>query len=199
LEYDTIYHQHIAYLSVQPMQKLFERFGLELFDVSHAPIHGGSLRYFIGHRGNRVVASAIDNHIAEEEGFGLYEMEILSLFAERVRKQRLDLVNLLLSLKLQGKRIVGISAPAKGNTLLNYCSINTHFLDFLTEKSKLKIGRYSPGTSIPIFDDAKLLEVQPDFSLILAWNFADEIMRNMQVYKDRGGKFIIPIPEPRIV
>lgn len=199
LEYDTIYHQHVGYLSVRPMQKYFQRFNLELFDVTHASIHGGSLRYHIGHTGVHKVASSVKEYITKEEEFGLYKMEELNEFAGRVKKQRLDLLQLLLSLKKEGKKIVGISAPAKGNTLLNYCAIDTDFLDFLTEKSKLKIGRFTPGTSIPIYDDAKLLEEQPDYALILAWNFAEEIMKNLKVYKERGGKFIIPIPEPRIV
>jgi len=199
LEYDTIYHQHVGYLSVRPMQKYFERFGLELFDVAHSSIHGGSLRYYIGHKGAHPVSLLINESIAKEEAFGLYDINTLGLFAERVKKQRLDLLRLLLTLKTEGKKIVGVSAPAKGNTLLNYCSINTTYLDFLTEKSKLKVGRFTPGTFIPIYDDEKLLEVQPDYALILAWNFAEEIMRNLSTFKERGGKFIVPIPQPRIV
>lgn len=199
LEYDTIYHQHVGYLSVRPMQKYFKRFGLELFDVTHASIHGGSLRYYIGYPGVHPVAPSVKKYIAKEKDFGLYKTEVLDAFAERVKKQRLDLLELLLSLKKKGKSIVGVSAPAKGNTLLNYCAIDTAFLDFITEKSKLKIGRFTPGTSIPIYDDAKLLEEQPDYALILAWNFADEIMKNLATFKERGGTFIIPIPKPRVV
>jgi SAM-dependent methyltransferase len=199
LEYDTIYHQHVGYLSVRPMQKYFKRFGLELFDVDGMKIHGGSLRYYVGHEGAHPVSSTIAEHLEREENFGLYKDEVLDQFAEKVKLQRLALVDLLLTLKKEGKRIVGISAPAKGNTLLNYCKLDTAFLDFLTEKSKLKIGRYSPGMSIPIFDDAKLLEEKPDYALILAWNFAEEIMKNMSTFKEGGGKFIIPIPYPKIV
>ena len=198
LEYDTIYHQHVGYLSVRPMQKYFKRFGLELFDVIHVPIHGGSLRYYIGHAGVHKVEPSIKEFLKKEEVFGLYGYS-LDTFAERVKKQRLDLLGLLFKLKSQGKRIVGVSAPAKGNTLLNYCSINTTFLDFLTEKSKLKVGRFTPGTFIPIYDDSKLIEEQPDYALILAWNFAEEIMSNLKIFKERGGKFIIPIPEPKII
>lgn len=199
LEYDTIYHQHVGYLSVRPMQKYFKRFGLELFDVAHMPIHGGSLRYYVGHTGAHPVTPAIEEYLSKEDAFGLYKPNVLRVFTEGVKKQRFDLLNLLLSLKQQSKRIVGVSAPAKGNTLLNYCHIDTAFLDFITEKSKLKIGRFTPGTCIPIYDDGKLLEEQPDYALILAWNFSEEIMRNLSVFKERGGKFIIPIPEPRII
>jgi len=199
LEYDTIYHQHVGYLSVRPVQKYFKRFGMELFEVEHVKIHGGSLRYYVGHEGAHLLHPSVAEYVLKEDDFGLYKEEILNLFAKRVQKQRIDLITLLLSLKKEGKRIVGVSAPAKGNTLLNYCHIDTGILDFLTEKSKLKIGRFSPGTFIPIHDDAKLLEDRPDYALILAWNFADEIMNNMASFKENGGKFIIPIPYPKIV
>lgn len=199
LEYDTIYHQHVGYLSVRPMQKYFEKFDLELFDVIPSSIHGGSLRYYVGHKGAHPISPTIKSYILNEESFGLYDNSALSTFAERVKKQRLELINLLLALKIDGKKIVGVSAPAKGNTLLNYCSINTTYLDFLTEKSKLKVGRFTPGTFIPIYDDEKLLEYQPDYALVLAWNFAEEIMNNLSEFKRKGGKFIIPIPTPKII
>ena len=111
----------------------------------------------------------------------------------------IKILNLLFSLKNEGKTIVGVSAPAKGMTLLNYCGIDKDMLDVITEKSELKIGRFSPGKHIPIVPDSYLLDKQPDYVLLLAWNFADEIMNNLNEYKQRGGKFIIPIPVPRIV
>ena len=197
-EYDTIYHQHIGYLSVKPMKRYFEQFDLELFDVEKVSIHGGSLRYFVGHAGMHPVQSSVDSYIQEEEKFGLYSRERLAAFADDVQQQRQELVELLVDLKAKGNRIVGVSAPAKGNTLLNYCRIDTHFFDYITEKSQLKQGLYTPGTHIPIRDDEMLLKTQPDYALILAWNFADEIMNNLSEYKRRGGKFIIPIPKPII-
>ena len=106
---------------------------------------------------------------------------------------------MLSDLKRQGKKIVGVSAPAKGMTLLNYCKLGTETLDFLTEKARLKIGKFAPGTHIPVVPDSELLTKMPDYALLLAWNFADEIMKNNSEYRERGGKFIIPIPEPKIV
>lgn len=199
LEYDTIYHQHVGYLSVKPMREYFQKFGLELFDLDYSKIHGGSLRYYIGHKGVRSINKIVEEYLNKEESFGLYDPNSLALFRERVEKQRMDLLDLLIRLKKEGKKIIGISAPAKGNTLLNYCDIDTKYLDFLTEKSLLKIGRYSPATSIPIYGDDKVATEKPDYALILAWNFAEEIMKNMSTFKESGGKFIIPIPYPKIV
>lgn len=199
LEYDTIYHEHLGYMSAKPVRKLFAAHGLELFDVERTEIHGGSLRYFAGHTGAHVVSSRVEQAIKEEEVFGLYHREVLLEFAQRVKAHRFALTDLLIGLKKQGKRIVGVSAPAKGNTLLNYCHIDTSLLDYITEKAQIKVGLFTPGTCIPIVDDARLLEDQPDYALILAWNFAPEIMKNLRAYKEKGGKFIVPIPEPVVI
>lgn len=199
LEYDTIYHEHIGYLSVKPMRVYFNRFGLELFDVRRQSIHGGSLRYFVGHAGRHPVTANVDGFVSEEGSFGLYSHEKLRNFAGRVLSHKKNLIDLLLNLKKQGKKIVGISAPAKGNTLLNYCHIDHTFLDFITEKSSLKIGRFTPGTHLPIYPDEMLVAEKADYGLILAWNFAEEIMRNLSEFRNMGGRFIIPVPEPRIV
>lgn len=198
LEYDTIYHQHIGYLSVKPMAEYFKRFNMELFDVEFVPIHGGSLRYFVAHRGAHVVTDAVDSYIQKEETFGLYNLVRLAEFRDAVLLQRTELLRLLNDLKLEGKKIAGISAPAKGNTLLNFCGINQSYLDFTTEKSEYKKGRYTPGTHIPILSDADLLSKDVEYALILAWNFSEEIMKNMEEYKNKGGKFIIPVPKPVI-
>jgi len=199
LEYDTIYHQHIGYLSVKPMRSYFARFGLELFDVEEVSIHGGSLRYFVGHKGEHSVAPAVHAHVAREESFGLYDKERLDRFAKEVAQQKLDLQHLLLDLKRKGKTVVALSAPAKGNTLLNYCHLDTSIIDFATERNLLKVGLVTPGMHIPIKTDRELLRMKPDYALILAWNFAEEIMANNAQFKKNGGRFIIPIPKPVIV
>ena len=129
----------------------------------------------------------------------LHAPETLQAFAHAVRQNRKDLLWLLHRLKNDGKSIAGVSAPAKGMTLLNYCRIGTEILDFVTEKAELKIGRFTPGSHIPVRPDAELLRAQPDYALLLAWNFAEEIMRNLDEYRQKGGRFIIPIPTPRIV
>ncbi|PIR41653.1 MAG: methyltransferase [Candidatus Yanofskybacteria bacterium CG10_big_fil_rev_8_21_14_0_10_46_23] len=198
LEYDTIYHEHICYLSVKPMKLYLKRFGLELFDVKRSSIHGGSMRYYIGHIGEHPVRRSVNACLVGEEA-GLYSEKKLKLFASKVKKQRMALVSLIMDLKKQGKAVVGVAAPAKGNTLLNYCKLDINFLDFLTEKTQIKIGRYSPGMHIPVYSDDHLFKKKPDYALILAWNFADEIMANLAQFKKRGGKFIIPIPTPKII
>jgi len=199
IEYDTVYHQHIGYLSVRPMQRYFEKFGLELFDVSHHSIHGGTLRYYVGHVGSHVVESTVKDAITKEIDFGLYKQDRLKEFSQAVMQQKRDLITLLNELKADNKRIVAVSAPAKGNTLLNYCGMGVHYLEYATEKSSLKQGLFTPGMHIPIYDDSRVLDDMPDYVLILAWNFAEEIMSNLDEYRARGGKFIIPIPTPRVI
>jgi hypothetical protein len=136
--------------------------------------------------------------IEMEKSEKLRDLTMLADFAKKVERNKAQLNSLLHKLKDEGKRIVGVSAPAKGMTLLNYCHIDRQILDYVTEKSKLKIGLYTPGGFIPVHPDSKLLEDRPDYALLLAWNFAEEIMRNNQTYRDQGGKFIIPIPSPTI-
>jgi SAM-dependent methyltransferase len=199
LEYDTIYHQHIGYLSVRPMRQYFERLGLELFDIEEMSIHGGTLRYFVGVPGKHALSPRINEMERKEEEFGLYEMDRLLRFAKDVEAQKHALVELVLGLKKEGKKIAVLSTPAKGNTLLNYCHLDRTMIDFATEKNPLKVGRYTPGTYIPILPDDALLANGADYALILAWNFAPEIMKNNQAFKDRGGRFIIPIPMPAVV
>lgn len=199
LEYGTIYLEHIAYLSVKPMQSFFARHGLELFDVQGFDIHGGDLRYYVGWQGAHPVSEHIAAHIAEEQTNGLYDMNVLRTFADAVGKQREALRDLLLGLKAQGKTIAGVSAPAKGSTLLNYCQIDASTIDFLTDKMASKIGKFSPGMHLPIYSDEELLLRQPDYAIILAWNFAKEIRKNLSAYEAAGGKFISPVPNPHIM
>lgn len=199
IEYDTIYHEHLSYLSVLPMQKLFSQFGMEIIDVQEVSIHGGTLRYHVARMGDYPAAKTVDQYIANEEAKGIYSLEYLSKFSQSVQQHRDELVWMLKALKHEGKRIAGVSAPAKGMTLLNYCKIGSETLDFITEKSALKIGKYTPGTHIPVVADTELINRMPDYALLLAWNFAEEIMKNLETYQKKGGKFIIPIPTPRIV
>jgi len=199
LEYDTIYHEHLSYLSVKPLTRLFDIFGMELFDVREVSIHGGSLRYFAGRKGDYPVSDNVARLVKLEDSKGLYDIGRLNDFTESVQQNRQELNWMLRTLKRDGKRIAAVSAPAKGMTLLNYCNIGPEILDFITEKAPLKIGKYTPGTHIPILPDAELIRQMPDYALLLAWNFADEIMGNLDDYRKAGGKFVIPIPEPRVV
>ncbi|HNR86837.1 MAG TPA: class I SAM-dependent methyltransferase [Spirochaetota bacterium] len=199
LEYDTIYHEHLSYLSVKPLIPFFGKFGMEVFTIEQVDIHGGSFRVYIGKKGARPVAPIVAQLLKEEDAMGLYTHELLDRFSRDVQQNRRDLTWLLQKLKHEGKSIVGVSAPAKGQTLLNYCRIGNEILDVVTEKSTLKIGRFTPGTHIPVVADSYLMEKQPDYALLLAWNFADEIINNLDAYVKKGGKFIIPIPTPKIV
>ena len=199
LEYDTIYHEHLSYLSVKPLIPFFAKHNMEVFDVEQSDIHGGSFRVYVANKDQYKIKPVVDELIRIEEANGIYEKETLKEFANKVKNNRDELLDLLHSLKRRGKTIVGVSAPAKGMTLLNYCHIGPHLLDVVTEKSTLKIGRVTPGGHIPVVSDDYLLEKQPDYALLLAWNFADEIIKNLSEYRNRGGKFIIPIPMPKII
>ncbi|MCK1359017.1 class I SAM-dependent methyltransferase [Bradyrhizobium sp. 199] len=201
LEYDTIYHEHLSYLSVKPLVRFFKQFGMEIFDVQLRDIHGGSIRMFVRRIGvsSSPVAPIVEQMLANEEREKIYELDTLRKFAQGVANNRLALRAMLTGLKQSGSKIVAVSAPAKGMTLLNYCGLGSDFLDFVTEKSRLKIGRYTPGVRLEVVPDDMLLKHQPDYALLLAWNFAEEIMNNLKEFSDRGGKFIIPIPTPRIV
>ena len=199
LEYDTIYHEHLSYLSVKPMVEFCKKFNFEIFDIKEQTIHGGTLRYFISRKNKKEITKEVSNYLKIEEETELYSKKKLNDFANLVKNHRKALLQLLNDLKKDGKKIVGISAPAKGNTLLNYCKIDFEILDYVTERNPFKIGKFTPGMHIPVYSDEKLLEDQPDYALILAWNFADEIMQNNSKYQENGGKFIIPIPKPRII
>lgn len=199
LEYDTVYHEHLMYISVKPLNRLFGRFGYEVFDVEEVGIHGGSIRIYVSRTGLYQTTVALGKLIEAERISRIFDIGRLQQFSKDVASHRLKLATMLRSLKAEGASLAGVSAPAKGMTLLNYCRLGPELLDFVTEKSRLKIGRYTPGMHIPVLSDAALMERRPDYALLLAWNFADEIMENLKEYRSKGGKFIIPIPEPRIV
>lgn len=199
LEYDTIYLEHLEYLSVKPMTKFFSNNNMELFDVERYDIHGKSARYFMCRKGKRPVSDNVEKLIELENQKEIYSKHLLENFAGQAYEHRRALTDILFELKRHGNSIVGISAPAKGNTLLNYCKIGPETIEYLTEKSIIKRGKYSPGMHIPIVGEERLAQDKPDYGLILAWNFGKEIMDNNQEFKKAGGKFIMPIPEPMII
>jgi SAM-dependent methyltransferase len=198
-EYDTIYHEHLSYISIKPLIPFFDQFGMEVFDIEESSIHGGSIRVYVGQKNSHTIADIVGALVEKEEQQKIYSKDRLDAFAEQVANNRKELVWMLQKLLHEGKKVVAVSAPAKGMTLLNYCRIGNDMLDFVTEKSALKLGRYTPGTHIPVVSDDELLTHQPDYALVLAWNFATEIIENLSEYQSRGGKFIIPIPMPKII
>lgn len=196
-EFDTIYHEHLCYFSLTALDRLFRRHGLRVVDVERIPIHGGSLRLFISKQGDS--SFPVRALLEEEHGWGVDSVAFYSGFGARVEQLRENLCLLLSDLKMTGKRMAAYGASAKGSTLLNYCEIGRETLDFVVDRSTAKQGLYTPGTHLPIYGPDELLGVKPDCVLLLTWNFADEILAQQDAYRQEGGRFIIPIPEPKVV
>jgi len=200
LEYDTVYHEHLCYFSVTALLRLCEQAGLSVLGVDRFPVHGGTIRMRAGlrtshpHHSDTVLAMA-----AAEDVQGLTTEASYREFARQVEDNRQALVTLLESLRDRGHRVAAYGAPAKGNTLLNYCGIGPDLLPFTVDQNPWKVGRYTPGMHIPVKHVDSLDEFAPDYILILAWNFADEIMQKLETFRARGGKFILPVPTPRIL
>jgi SAM-dependent methyltransferase len=197
LEFDTIYHEHLCYYSLTALQPLFKRHGLEIVDVHELPLHGGSLQVHAALSGRP--SDRVCRLLEEERQAGVGEREFYRDFGEKVRRLRKELVVKLDSLKSSGSRIAAYGASAKGATLLNYCRIGHETIDFVADRSTVKQGLYTPGTHLKVKSPDALLAEKPDHVLLLTWNFAEEILEQQAAYREQGGKFIIPVPEPVIV
>ena len=200
-EFDTIYHEHYSYLSLHSTRQIFAAHGLTVFDVEEIASHGGSLRLFVRHAANDrlPVGPGVARVQAREEQAGLTRLDGYLGFDSKVQKVKRDLLKFLIAAREAGQTVAGYGAPAKGNTLLNYCGIRTDLLAFTVDRSPHKQGKFLPGTRIPVFPPEKIQEARPDFLLILPWNLQDEIIEQMKGIRAWGGKFVVPIPELQVL
>lgn len=198
--FDTVYHEHLSYLSVKPLSVLFGRFGMEIFRVETIDPHGGSIRVYV-QRSDRPYKreKSVQQFINLEKRIKLGNIKTYQLFARQIYKNKSRLVSLLTNLKMRSKTIAAYGAPAKGNTLLNFFGIGRELIDFVIDDSPWKQGLFTPGKRIPVVPSSHLYKNMPHYVLILAWNFSPSIMKNHEAYKKSGGKFIIPIPQPRVL
>ena len=202
-EFDTIYHEHLCYFSLTALEHLFRRHHLLIEDVKRLDIHGGTLRVYVRKQNKdsnlRSAVPGIAGKMLAEEVPWVSKEEFYRGFGEDVERLRVELLSMLARLKAEGKRIAVYGASAKGSTLMNYFGLGRPLLDFVVDRSTIKQGHYTPGTHLPIYSPAVLLEEKPDYVLLLTWNFADEILQQQAEYRKQGGRFIIPIPEVRVV
>lgn len=195
-EFDTIYHEHVFYFSLSAVKNLAERAGLDVSDVNHQSVHGGSLRVYLQHKEACSMTSNVAATLAKENAVGLNSSERYASFSRDVFALKDKLLSLLRGLKASGKRLAAYGAPAKGNTLLNYCAIRKDLLEFTVDRSPHKQGLLMPGSHIPIKHPDELLKKMPDYTLVLPWNIMGEIIAQQAQYYRRGGRFIVPIPRP---
>ena len=199
LVFDFIYHEHLSSFAVKPVQKFFERLGMQLFDVKQVPTKGGSLRYFAQlSGGNRPIEPAVASLVAAEEEMGLYQPEAFSRLSDTVQGLKKGMVDLLEKLRREGKTIAGFGASITGTTLIYHFGIGG-YLDYLVDDNPAKQGRFSPGLHLPVYPADALYEKKPDYAVVLAWRFVDPIVQKNSEFIERGGHFIVPVPELKII
>ncbi len=200
-QFDTIYHEHFSYFSLNSVEKIFAAHGLTIFDVEELTTHGGSLRIFAQHVEDSrfAVGDRVASLLTKEHQAKLDKPEAYKSFWDRVKTTKLKLLRFLLDAKERGKSIAGYGAPAKGNTLLNYCGIGRDFIDYTVDRNPYKQGMFLPGSHIPIYAPERLRETRPDYLLILPWNLQDEIMEQTAFIREWGGLWVVPIPEVRVI
>ncbi|MEK6808934.1 MAG: class I SAM-dependent methyltransferase, partial [Nanoarchaeota archaeon] len=200
-EFDTIYHEHLSYFLIKTLKILFEKHNLKILDIQKLPIHGGTIRVITVKYSNNNLSinkKGIDKFLNEEDNNGMYDIHTYKNLDIHAKKIKSEILSLITNIKRQNKRISCYGASAKGITLLNYCKINYRMIDYIIDDTPQKQNCFAPGSHIPICSLKKLLESPPDYLLILAWNFAEEIMSKTKFYQNNGGKYIIPIPEVRL-
>lgn len=197
--FDTVYHEHVSFWAVGPMRRLFRAHGMDIMTVERLPIHHGQVRVFVQRTGDGQPDGSVSAALKVEAEAGLDRFETFVTFARRAYQTRDDVKSMLANLRGQNKRVAGYGAPAKGSTLLSFLHLTTEDIPYIADRSPLKQGRYVPGVRIPIVDPQHIVDDRPDFLLLLAWNFADEIMQEQSEFRRRGGAFIVPLPDVHIV
>ena len=200
-QFDTIYHEHFSYFSLLAVQHVFALHGLRIFDVEEIPTHGGSLRIFACHDDDdgKPNGDAVAGLLARERAAGLDALDVYRAFEQQVQKTKRELLKFLIDAKEAGKTVVGYGAPAKGNTLLNFCGVRSDLLDYTVDVAPIKQGTLLPGVRIPVHAPDKILETRPDYVLILPWNIKEEIMTSMAAIREWGGQFVVPIPAVQLL
>lgn len=199
-QFDTIYHEHFSYFSFLAVEQVFARHGMKLFDVEELSTHGGSLRIYACHKDDtsKPVGERAKELKSREEAAGFGQPNHYLSFGSRVEATKRKLLSFLISAKQEGKQVVGYGAPAKGNTLLNYCGVRTDLIDYTVDRSPHKQGHFLPGVHIPIYEPERVRDTRPDYLLILPWNIREEVMQQMSYIREWGGKFVVPIPEVQV-
>jgi SAM-dependent methyltransferase len=197
LEFDTIYHEHLSYFSLTSLDNLFKRHGMAVVDVEKTDVHGGSIRVFV--QKSHKESERVKDFLKSEKEFGIDKIETYEKFSRDVEMLRENLIETLINLKKQGFRIVGYGASAKGNVLTNYCKIGPDVIEYISDTTPLKQGRYTPGMHIPVVNEERFHKDNADYAIILAWNYTDRILEKEKEFRKRGGKFIIPVPVPKVV
>ena len=200
-QFDTIYHEHYSYFSLTTLERIFKTHQLALYDLEMLPTHGGSLRLFVGHldKYEGKASASVRQVLAEEERKGLKEISFYESYGDRVLQVKRNILKGLIGLKEEGKLIAAYGAPAKGNTLLNYLGIGTDFIDYTVDRNPNKQGCFLPGSRIPVYSPDRIAKTRPDYLLILPWNLKEEIMEQMAMISSWGGRFILPIPDFKII
>ncbi len=200
-QFDTIYHEHFSYFSFITVEKVFQKHGLTIFDVEELSTHGGSLRIYARHNDDvsRSIGEGVLKLKHKEEDAGFAHIKQYLSFTEKVKETKRNILDFVITSKREGRSIAGYGAPAKGNTLLNFCGIRTDFIDYTVDRNPHKQNCYLPGARIPIYDVDKIKETNPDYLLILPWNIKDEIMEQMAYIREWGGKFVVLIPEVKVL
>jgi SAM-dependent methyltransferase len=200
-QFDTIYHEHFSYLSFYTVQKILKKQGLKLYDVEKLSTHGGSLRIYATHLENNKleIDTSVNDILNEEKEFGLLDINIYKNFQEKANRVKYDLLNFLIQAKKENKKVIAYGAAAKGNTLLNYAGIKNDLIEFVVDKSPHKQGKYLPASHVPIVDEVEIKKYKPDYILILPWNIKDEIMAQLDYVKDWNCKFVVAVPELKVI